>query len=222
MKYIVQKNNLDKYIQSIEGENQLLFDFQNIEWTKNIDISVSSENKILLFIHDANINININICAEESKTDIYIICFSTNKSKILSQIKTKISSSYSVVNKYVLSLFTDNSKINLEANMDIGKNIKKSEWHLLQENIVLGKNIKSSSNPALNVFSSDIKASHGLKMQQLDPDKLFYLSSKNLSLEQSKTLFIQSYINTILDKFDSKILKENNIISENICTKILS
>ena len=59
-------------------------------------------------------------------------------------------------------------------------------------------------------------------MQQLDPEKLFYLASKCLTLEQSKTLFVQSYINTILDKFYQKVLQENNIIAQEISNKILS
>lgn len=220
MRYIFQRNDMSN-CEVADVSFQSVFFFENTTWSKNINITSSSQNKILIILHDASMKIDINFLSEEIKSNIYIICFSSSKNEISSNIKTNISASYCMANKYILSLLTDDTKIDLQANMQISENIQKSEWHLLQENIILWKNIKSKANPALNVFSSDVKASHGLKMQQLDSDKLFYLGSKSLSLDQSKELFVQSYINTILDNFENKILEENNIIAQQIVSQIL-
>lgn len=220
MKYIFQKNNMSD-LEIAETTFQSVFIFEKTKGSKNINITSSSQNKILIILHDANVKININFLSEEIKSNMYVICFSSSKDEIIATVKTTISASYCEVNKYILSLFTDDTKIDLQANMQISENIQKAEGHLLQENIILWKNIKAKANPALNVFSNDVKASHGLKMQQLDPAKLFYLESKSLSLHQSKNLFVQSYINTILDNFEKKFLEENNIIGQEIVDQIL-
>jgi Fe-S cluster assembly protein SufD len=60
----------------------------------------------------------------------------------------------------------------------------------LEENILLGDKLKIKTLPMLDVRSNDVKASHGARIEKLDPQRLFYLQSRGLDDTQAKNLII--------------------------------
>lgn len=49
---------------------------------------------------------------------------------------------------------------------------------LLEQTIVLGKDVVVKTLPQLTVASHDVRASHGAKIDLLDPQKLFYMMTR--------------------------------------------
>jgi Fe-S cluster assembly protein SufD len=62
---------------------------------------------------------------------------------------------------------------------------------LLEENVILGERVHLKTLPVLEVKSDDVKASHGAKIDKLDPQKLFYMTSKGLDKTLSKKLILE-------------------------------
>lgn len=64
--------------------------------------------------------------------------------------------------------------------------------------LLLSNSVKADTKPQLMIFADDVKCSHGATTGQLDPEQLFYLSSRGLSLTEATALLTRSYMAPIL------------------------
>ena len=205
--------------------------FQNIKtqedvilsWSKNLLQECFSENTRNIITVQRNTNFHYLLLAENSQSDIvfeiqgenvvwniYAIYFGYNFLK--SNILVNILSSNSKINVFMLSLLTTDKAFDTDWNVFLWKNISNSQWHLLQKSLILWENIQVKSVPRLDVYSNDIKASHGFSIDRLNQDKMFYLNSKGLSESTSKELIVHWNIKDILNKFTDLSEEQKNAI----------
>lgn len=59
--------------------------------------------------------------------------------------------------------------------------------------------MKLRTAPILDVRSSDVSASHGCKVERLDPKRLFYMQSRGLDQSMAQSLVLDGYLNTIFE-----------------------
>ena len=64
----------------------------------------------------------------------------------------------------------------------------------------LAKEAKSECSPALIIDENDVKASHGAALGAYNPDHLYYLMSRGLSLEESQKLITYGTLIPILEE----------------------
>ena len=202
-----------------------------LSWSKNLlqkCFSKNTKNTITLL---ANTNFHYLLLAENSestitfetkweniKWNIYAIYFGSKP--VRSDIQVNILSSNSNINVFMLSLLVSDQEFNTNWNIYLWKDINNSQWHLLQKNLILWEKIKVSSIPRLDVYSNDIKASHGFSIDRLNKDKIFYLNSKWLSESASKELIVHGNLREILDKFVDLQEEQKKEIEKLILSKI--
>lgn len=212
--------------------------FQNIKtqkdvilsWSKNLLQECFSENTRNIITVQRNTNFHYLLLAENSQSDIvfeiqgenvvwniYAIYFGSKPIK--SDIQVNISSSNVDINVFMLSLLVSDQEFNTNWNIYLWKDIHNSQGHLLQKNLILWEKIKVNSIPRLDVYSNDIKASHGFSIDRLNQDKMFYLNSKGLSESTSKELIVHWNIKDILNKFTDLSEEQKNAIEDLILSK---
>ena len=67
-------------------------------------------------------------------------------------------------------------------------------------NLLLSPEAVAKSNPTLEIFADDVKASHGATFGQIDKNSLFYLKSRGLSEENAKELLVEAFCAEIKEK----------------------
>ncbi len=213
----IYSKNADKIelLSSLE-EQQIIESFDNFELNREINIPFSKKITYLIITKKSKININLHLKEDNTNLEFFVIWLSKDKENCTFNIQTNIESSNTIVNIYMLWLLWDHANTNMSWNVILSANISKSAGHLQEEKLILWKNVKINSIPRLDVYSSDIQASHWLKIHKLDDEKLFYMQSKGLSTKQSKQLITKSHINSILDKFTSFEKKELSRLEEDI------
>ena len=65
------------------------------------------------------------------------------------------------------------------------------------------------SNPQLEIYADDVKCSHGSTTGQLDEDILFYLQSRGLNINLSKTLLLKGFSAEIFDTIKNNSIKNS-------------
>jgi len=203
-----------------------------LSWSQNLiqkSFSVNSKNiitakqksdfKYILLADDSETEIIFDIKGEDVKWDIFAIFF--GKDNIKSNIQTNILSSHCHINIYMLSLISSDHQFDINWNISLWKNISNSQWHLLEKSIILDQKVKIKAIPRLDVYSNDVKATHGLSIDRINLDEMFYLNSKWLDQNISKELIIRWYITNILNQFtdlpqSQKKEIENQILSKTI------
>lgn len=193
-----------------------MFIWRNDE--KNINFSENKNFNYLALINNSNTKFTISVSWIWIEWNIFAICFW--EWEVLAEIETSINSSNSRVNVFILSLLQDDNTISISWDIKISKNLENSQWHLLEKNLILWKKIKIKATPRLDVYSSNVQATHGVSIDTFDSDKLFYLKSRGLDKNQSLELSISWYIENILDKFKSINENEKNKIEKLILSTI--
>ena len=81
----------------------------------------------------------------------------------------------------------------------VHENAPNSTAHQKNLNHILTPMGKVTASPRLHILNRNVKASHGTATQPIPDEVLFYLRSRGLTLEASKQLYLQSF----LDDFPS-------------------
>lgn len=67
---------------------------------------------------------------------------------------------------------------------------------------------KSECSPSLLIKENDVKASHGAALGAYNPDVLYYMMSRGLSMDESKKLITFGNLLPIIESFDDKEIVE--------------
>jgi Fe-S cluster assembly protein SufD len=64
------------------------------------------------------------------------------------------------------------------------------------------------TKPQLEITADDVKCSHGATVSQLSDDELFYLQSRGLDLEVSRTLLVNAFAIEVIDTIPVPAVRE--------------
>jgi Fe-S cluster assembly protein SufD len=85
----------------------------------------------------------------------------------------------------------------------VRKNAQKTNAFQSNKNILLSADATVNTKPQLEIYADDVKCSHGSSTGLLDPDQLFYLRARGISLPKAKALLLHAYAGEILNSVSS-------------------
>ncbi len=77
----------------------------------------------------------------------------------------------------------------------------------LYKSILLSDQAHVHVNPELEIYNSDVSASHGASIGELDAAQIFYLRSRGFSLSDANALLINSMLDDVFDEIDKSSVK---------------
>ncbi len=94
----------------------------------------------------------------------------------------------------------DAGKANFLGKIHISELGHQSKASLQHRTLLTSPTSKASSKPELEILNQDVECRHGSTIQGLAEDKIFYLNTKSLNLEQAKSALIQAFRQEILSQ----------------------
>ena len=94
----------------------------------------------------------------------------------------------------------DASRSSFEGKIFVTPDAQKTEAYQLNNNLILGEYAVANSKPNLEIFADDVKASHGATVSELNPEELFYLTSRGIPKDIAKNLLVQGFIGELLQQ----------------------
>lgn len=91
------------------------------------------------------------------------------------------------------AIVTDRSHHVFTGNLIIPPNLKKVVAHQESFNLSLNKKARAEANPKLEVLAEDVSCTHGATVGDIDEEQFFYLLSRGLSPEESKSLLVTAF-----------------------------
>lgn len=92
--------------------------------------------------------------------------------------------------------------------IDFKRGAKKASGRENEEVMLLSPKVRNRALPLILCSEDDVSGEHSASCGRIDEDKLFYLMSRGLSLDESKKMVIEGNFNPILDKIDDESLVE--------------
>ncbi len=91
------------------------------------------------------------------------------------------------------SICTDKSKSIFRGRVHLTEASAGANVDQLNNSLLLEKTASVDSQPELNIYQCDVKATHGATTSSIDDEHLFYFSSRGFKPEQSKKLLIKAF-----------------------------
>ncbi len=101
-----------------------------------------------------------------------------------------------------------NSKSRFEGKILVRPEAQKTEAYQLNNNLLLSDTAVARTQPNLEIFADDVKASHGATVAQLQDEELFYLRSRGLKSEEAKRLLTEGFCRELIDEVHDGALRE--------------
>ena len=205
-------NELKENIVNEDLTKKLFFYGNNHDEIKEKYVVSNGKTLDLVLVDFSKVDIDaiIDIVLDE-KSICYVkiasICFNSLKKKYNINVYHKGKESFSRVSTAGINL-GDGSLIFL-GNSYIANGASKSDTRQEGKITNLSKDAHSEVSPALFIKENDVKASHGAALGAYNPDILYYLMSRGLSLDEAKKIITFGTLNPIINSLENKELVDN-------------
>ncbi len=86
------------------------------------------------------------------------------------------------------------AKVTFNGRIHIHPHCGSVDANLTNKNLSLGDGAVINTKPELEIYTDDVKCSHGATVGRLDPNHLFYLASRGIPPQQARTLLSQAFL----------------------------
>lgn len=153
--------------------------------------------KVIFFTHKGSLNGKIiEIIADGSNGEVElkgsVVLKNQEEFDLLTKTIHKVGNNK--VRVHIKAVLDDSAKFNFEGLINIEEGSDFADSYLQQDNLVLSDNVICNSTPQLEIKANEVKASHGVTVGNFDPNQLFYLQSRGLSVKDSKKLLIEGFL----------------------------
>lgn len=100
------------------------------------------------------------------------------------------------------------TKSNYVGKIIIEKSAQQTSSFLHDSVLVVGENTQNSSEPILEIEADDVKASHGATTGRINPDHVYYLQSRGLTINEAQDQIVQGFFEEMLSKITSEKVRE--------------
>lgn len=156
----------------------------------------------------ANRDIQVALCGEGAEAHANGAWLLDNQS----EISTKVNMDHFEPHCRSMQLFKgvlqDSAASNFDGKIHVRKKAQKTESYQLNKNLLLSDGAKATSTPNLEIFADDVKASHGATIGKLDPEHLFYLTSRGISQMQAKAFLVHGFCEEVVAKLTTRSLQD--------------
>jgi Fe-S cluster assembly protein SufD len=68
------------------------------------------------------------------------------------------------------------------------------------KNLILSDRAEVDTRPRLEIYTDDVKCTHGAAVGQMDEEALLYLQARGIPLEEARGLLIYAFVHEMVDR----------------------
>ena len=131
------------------------------------------------------------------------------RAHVLTRVHHNIGGGYSSqIFKFVLD---DHAKGSYKGELKILPNAQQTEAYQTNRNILLSRQAEMLTEPQLEIYADDVKASHGATTGQLDESALFYMQQRCIDRDTAAKLLLCAFFDEVLKTLSDTQLQERLI-----------
>ena len=176
----------------------------------NIDLGYNSLAEVFVFsIGSKFIKNEINCNLNDQYSSAFINGIINLKNDQHHEIKTNINHLSENTKSYQLikSVLNNNSKGVYQGKIFVNSKAQKTDGYQLSKALLLNRNAEFDAKPELEIYTDDVKCSHGSTSGNLDENSIFYLMSRGLNYQQSRGLLINGFLLDVIEKITDEKIK---------------
>ena len=199
-----QNSNLEYYLVQNPGANLIISGNISLDIQKTSNVKITSCTIGGEFIRNY---ISCKLSGEYSSLILDGIFLGKNKECIDNDTIIYHNAPYSTSSEKYKGILNDKSQGSFNGLVYVSKNSHGVDSNQYNNNILLSKDAKINSNPQLEIYCDDVQCAHGSTIGELDEDAILYLRSRGISLNDSRNILLNGFINEVVNKVSIPSLK---------------
>ena len=180
--------------------------FVNEEVRLNIEQEADSHVKI--HVINAPFSITVNQIGEGCTTEIYGLEHLRGEDDVTAETHVTHSVGGGTSNQLIKFVLEDNARGRFIGDLKIAPDAQQTEAHQTNRNLVLSEKAEMRTQPQLEIYADDVKATHGASTGQLDESALFYMQQRGIDKEKARQLLVNAFMKDVLNTISDEALRE--------------
>ena len=136
---------------------------------------------------------------EKCETEIYALAHLRGEQKVTTETHVTHSVGGGVSNQLIKFVLDDRSRGHFIGDLKIVPDAQQTEAHQTNRNLVLSEASEMRTQPQLEIYADDVKATHGASTGQLDEAALFYMQQRGISRPKARQLLVDAFMREIIE-----------------------
>ena len=179
-----------------EAGSQVKIVVINLENPTSTDLEISNQ----IFIEQLG---------EGCQTEVYALAFLHGEEKVTTETHVLHAVGGGRSNQLVKFVLDDNARGRFIGDLKIAQDAQQTEAHQTNRNLLLSDTAEMRTQPQLEIYADDVKATHGASTGQLDESALFYMQQRGIDPQKARQLLVNAFMKEVLNKISDDTIKEN-------------
>ena len=148
----------------------------------------------------------VNLAGNESKANVYVLYFGHGASQLDMNYVLVQQGRSTEANLHVYGALLGVSNKIFRGTLDFRHGSKGSKGYEKEEVVVLSSKVRNRSVPLMLSAEDAVEGHHAVSIGKIDENKLFYLMSRGLDMQEARRLVVEAAFNPVLDRIEDKDL----------------
>ena len=159
--------------------------------------------------HDVKANkITVEQLGEGCETEIYALAFLHGDEQVTTETHVTHAVGGGTSNQLIKFVLDDNARGRFVGDLKIAQDAQQTEAHQTNRNLLLSETAEMRTQPQLEIYADDVKATHGASTGQLDESALFYMQQRGISKEKARQLLVGAFMREVINSISDERVRE--------------
>lgn len=165
----------------------------------------------LVHFRSAANTITIEQVGEGCETQIYALAFLHGEDQVTTETHVTHAVGGGSSKQLVKFVLDDQARGRFVGELKIAPDAQQTEAHQTNRNLLLSEQAEMRTQPQLEIYADDVKATHGASTGQLDESALFYMQQRGIGKGKARQLLVSAFMKDVLETISDEALREQLI-----------
>jgi Fe-S cluster assembly scaffold protein SufB len=161
---------------------------------------------------EAKNRIFIEQTGEGCSTEIYALAYLRGEEKVTTETHVTHAVGGGTSNQLVKFVLDDNARGRFVGDLKIVKDAQQTEAHQTNRNLLLSETAEMRTQPQLEIYADDVKATHGASTGQLDESALFYMQQRGIDKQKARQLLVNAFMKEVIETIDDRQMTKDVLL----------
>ena len=174
----------------------------------NLCIEQEANSRVKIHVINAPFTITVNQVGEGCTTEIYGLEHLHGDENVKAETHVTHSVGGGSSTQLIKFVLDDNARGRFIGDLKIAQDAQQTEAHQTNRNLLLSETAEMRTQPQLEIYADDVKATHGASTGQLDESALFYMQQRGIDKQKARQLLVNAFMKDVLVTISDEALRE--------------
>ena len=153
-------------------------------------------------------SVTVSQLGSDCSTEIYALAYLRGTDSVTTETHVTHAAGGGTSNQLIKFVLDDNARGRFIGDLKIAQDAQQTEAHQTNRNLLLSETAEMRTQPQLEIYADDVKATHGASTGQLDESALFYMQQRGISKEKARQLLVNAFMKEVIETISDEKIRE--------------